>query len=159
MKSITTATTAITENTECTIVKVHTPVIDIKVGVSTQHGLSLRFASFPAFRTFGYHSKQKIMQEVPLLALYLPKVSHQSRNAHATNRHLCGKGERNGVQRRAKVNFSRTMMLALELLQWRKGTSPDEATLNSEEIKPVAIAIIELRLSEGISKKIRLNSF
>ena len=28
----------------------------------------------------------------------------------------------------------------------------DEATLNSEEIKPVAIAIIELRLSEGIGK-------
>ena len=28
----------------------------------------------------------------------------------------------------------------------------DEATLNSEEIKPVAIAIIELHLSEGISK-------
>ena len=30
--------------------------------------------------------------------------------------------------------------------------SPDEATLNSEEIKPVAINIIELCLSEGISK-------
>ena len=35
---------------------------------------------------------------------------------------------------------------------WWKGTSPDEATLNSEEIKPVARAIIKLRLSEGISK-------
>jgi len=30
--------------------------------------------------------------------------------------------------------------------------SPDEATLNSEEIKPLALAIIELRLSEGISQ-------
>ena len=30
--------------------------------------------------------------------------------------------------------------------------SQDEAMLNSEEIKPVAIAIIKLRLSEGISK-------
>jgi len=29
---------------------------------------------------------------------------------------------------------------------------PDEATLNSEEVKAVAIAVIELRLSEGISK-------
>jgi len=28
----------------------------------------------------------------------------------------------------------------------------DKVTLNSEEIKPVAIAIIELRLSEGITK-------
>jgi len=34
--------------------------------------------------------------------------------------------------------------------------SPDEATLNSEEIliKPVALAIIELRLSEGISQSV-----
>jgi len=35
---------------------------------------------------------------------------------------------------------------------WRKRTSPDKAMLNSEEIKPLAIAIIELCLSEGISK-------
>ena len=30
----------------------------------------------------------------------------------------------------------------------------DKATLNSEEIKAVAIAIIKLRLSEGISKRV-----
>jgi len=30
----------------------------------------------------------------------------------------------------------------------------DKAMLNSEEIKPVAIAIIELRLSEGISQSV-----
>jgi len=41
------------------------------------------------------------------------------------------------------------MMQALELLRLVKR---HEATLNSEEIKPVAIVIIELRLSEGISK-------
>ena len=41
------------------------------------------------------------------------------------------------------------MMQALELLWMAKGTSPDEGTLSSEEIKPVAIAIIELHLSEG----------
>ena len=35
---------------------------------------------------------------------------------------------------------------------WWKGTSPDEATLNSEEIKAVAIAVIKLLFSEGISK-------
>ena len=35
-----------------------------------------------------------------------------------------------------------------------EGTSRDEAPLNSEEIKPVAIAIIELRLSEGISQSV-----
>jgi len=30
---------------------------------------------------------------------------------------------------------------------WRKGTSQDEATLNSEEIKLIALEVIELRLS------------
>ena len=33
-----------------------------------------------------------------------------------------------------------------------KGTSLDEAMSNSEKIKPVAVAVIELHLSEGISK-------
>jgi len=37
---------------------------------------------------------------------------------------------------------------------WQKGTFWDEATLNSEEIKLVAIAIINLRLSEGISQSV-----
>ena len=35
-----------------------------------------------------------------------------------------------------------------------KGTSWAEATSNSEKIKPVALAIIELRLTEGISQSI-----
>ena len=37
---------------------------------------------------------------------------------------------------------------------WQKGTSRDEATLNREEIKTVALAIIELRLSEDISQSV-----
>ena len=35
-----------------------------------------------------------------------------------------------------------------------KGTCRVEATLNSEKIKPVALAVIELRLSEGISQSV-----
>ena len=35
-----------------------------------------------------------------------------------------------------------------------KGTSRVEATSNSEKIKPVALAVIELRLSEGISQSV-----
>ena len=35
---------------------------------------------------------------------------------------------------------------------WRKGTSRDKATLISEEIKPITLVVIELRLSEGISQ-------
>jgi len=43
-------------------------------------------------------------------------VSHQSHKVHTANRHLCAKGERNGVQRRTMVSFGRTMMQAVELL-------------------------------------------
>ena len=63
------------------------------------------------------------------------------------NRHLCGKGERNRVQKKTKVIFGRTPMRALELQWLAKGTSPDEVTLNSEKIKAVVITIINLRLS------------
>ena len=35
---------------------------------------------------------------------------------------------------------------------WWKGTSRDEMTLISEEIKSLALAVLELCLSEGISK-------
>ena len=45
------------------------------------------------------------------------------------------------------VSFDGTMMQALELLQLAKDTSQDEATLNSEENKPIALAVIRLRLS------------
>ena len=41
-------------------------------------------------------------------------------------------------------------MQAWSCFGWQKGTSQDEATLSSEEIKPVALAIISLHLSEGI---------
>ena len=53
------------------------------------------------------------------------------------------------------MNFGRTMIHIVKhwsCFGWQKSTFPDEATLNSEEIKPGAIAIIKLRLSEGISK-------
>ena len=35
-----------------------------------------------------------------------------------------------------------------------KGTCPAEATSNGEKIKPVALAVIELRLSESISQTV-----
>ena len=43
------------------------------------------------------------------------------------------------------------MMQTLELLWLAKSSSQDEAMLNSQEIKPVASAIIELCLAKGIS--------
>jgi len=36
-----------------------------------------------------------------------------------------------------------------------KGTSRAEATLNSEKIKPVALAIVELHKSDGIRQSVR----
>jgi len=40
-----------------------------------------------------------------------------------------------------------------------KGTSRAEATLNSEKIKPVAVAVIELCLTEGISQAVSHKKF
>jgi len=69
---------------------------------------------------FGYHSKQRIMQEASLLVLHSPKSHTEAIKARTANHFLRGKGERNGVQRRIKVSFGRTMMQALELLQLAK---------------------------------------
>jgi len=91
------------------------------------------------------------MLEAPLPALHLPKKSY---NVCTINCHLCGSGERNGAQIRTKVSFGRTMMQVLELLRLEKGMSWDEATLNSGKIKPIALVVIELLLSEGISKSV-----
>ena len=44
------------------------------------------------------------------------------------------------------------MIKALQLLWLVKRHASDKMMLNNEEIKPVAIAIIELRLSEGINE-------
>ena len=46
------------------------------------------------------------------------------------------------------------MKNALHVLQYAKGTSRDKAMSNSEKIKPVALAVIELHLSEGISQSV-----
>ena len=46
------------------------------------------------------------------------------------------------------------MKNALYILQCAKGTSWVEAMLNSEKIKPIALTVIELRLSEGISQSL-----
>jgi len=84
----------------------------------------------------------------------LTLVSRQSYNTHTAYRHLRAKEEKNGVQRRTKVSFGRIMMRALELLQLARRHIPDEVTFNSEEIKDVAIAIINLCFSEGISQSV-----
>ena len=57
--------------------------------------------------------------------------------------YVCGSGERNGTQRRTNHDAS-TGAAAVDKRVCL-------ATVNSEEIKPVALAIIKLHFSEGIS--------
>jgi len=70
------------------------------------------------------------------------------------NLHMYSSGERNQEQRKTKVSFGSTTIWALELQRSVKRhiASRDKAMLNSEEIKPIALAVIELCLSEGISQ-------
>jgi len=51
MKNISTINPAMTENTECYIVKVCTSFINFKVGVLLDRGVSLRLVSLLALRT------------------------------------------------------------------------------------------------------------
>ena len=65
------------------------------------------------------------------------------------NRHLSLSAKMNGTQRRILVSPWRMYCTYCGML---KGTCRAEATSNSEKIKPVALAVIELCLSEGISQ-------
>ena len=65
------------------------------------------------------------------------------------NRHFSLSAKMNGTQRRTLVSPWRMHRTYCGM---PKGTCRAEATSNSEKIKPVALAIIELRLSEGISQ-------
>ena len=67
------------------------------------------------------------------------------------NRHFSLSAKRNGTQRRTLVSPRRMHCTHCGM---PKGTFRAEATSNSENIKPVALAVIELRLSEGISQSV-----
>ena len=110
MKSISTINPAIMENTEHLIVKMHASFIDV----------SWRLILFLAFQTCWatFQAENNVRSSPASSAPNL--VLHQSHNTCTANRHLCGSVERNGAQRRTKVNFSRTMMQALELLRLTK---------------------------------------
>jgi len=53
----------------------------------------------------------------------------------------------NGTQGRALASPRRVQFMNSGA---SKGTSRDKATSNSKKIKPIVLAVIELRLSEGI---------
>ena len=57
----------------------------------------------------------------------------------------------NGTQRRTLASPRR---MHCTYCSMPKGTSRAKATSNSEKMKPIAVAAIELRLSEGISQSV-----
>ena len=66
-----------------------------------------------------------------------------------TNQHLALSVKRTGTQRGTK---SSPRYMYCMYCGWQKGTSRDEATSNSEEIKPIALSIVKLCLDGGISQ-------
>jgi len=67
------------------------------------------------------------------------------------NRHFSWRAKMNGTQRRALVSPCGMHYMYSGVA---KGTSQAEATLNSEIIKPVALAIVELCESEDIRQAV-----
>ena len=53
-----------------------------------------------------------------------------------------------------KEDTGKAMKNVLYVEWYAKSTCLEKTTLNSEKIKPVALAVIELRLSEGISQSV-----
>jgi len=115
------------------------PFIDLKVGV-----LLLLLALW----TFGYHSKQRIMYEVPLLALHLPK-SHTEAIA-CILQFITYAAVEKGMENKGKF--------------WKnRDTSTGGAAVDKKahlgmkrhwtvQIRPVALVVIKLCFFEGISK-------
>ena len=104
-------------NKKCSIVKACPSFIYLKVCVPFDHGALLRIILLLAFWAT-FHEKNNVRNAPASSALTL--VLHRSHNTRTANRHLYVKGERNGAQRRTKINFGRTMMQALEPLQLAK---------------------------------------
>ena len=88
--------------TQSSIVQTRALFIDFKVGVSFGYG----FISLLVVRICwtAFQARNNVWSAPAGSALTL--VSHRSPNARTENRHLCAKGERNGVQK----TFDKTMM-------------------------------------------------
>jgi len=67
------------------------------------------------------------------------------------NQHFLWWAKVNGTKRRALVRPWRVHFMNSSA---SKGASRDEATSNSKKIKPIALVVIELHLSEGIRQAI-----
>ena len=94
MNSISTINPAITENTECLIIKAHLSLINLKVGVLLDHDALLCFISLLALGTcWATFQAQNNVKSVPASSA-LTLVSHRSHNACTANHYLRDSGER-----------------------------------------------------------------
>ena len=78
---------------------------------------------------------------------HMDSFCYKGKPSHATAKSTVNKDERD-----TKEDTGKSMKNALYVLRYAKGTSRVGAISNSEKIKPVALTVIELRLSEGISQ-------
>jgi len=87
MKSISTINPAITENTERLIIKAHTSIIKLKVGMFLDHEVSLPFILLLALQTCWatYQAKNNVWSAPASSALTI--VLHRSHNKHTANCH------------------------------------------------------------------------
>ena len=103
------------------------------------------------------HFESRTVRKAPLLSkkplLKIQKISIMKGSHHVLlpNRHFSLSAKMNGTQRRTLVSPWRTHCMYCSM---PKGTCWAEATSNSEKIKPVASAVIELHLSEGIGQSV-----
>ena len=110
MKRISIINPAIMKNTDGTIVKACAPYKSGCVAL-TVCIITLRFASRSSNVWLPFQAKNNVTSTPASTAL--TKVSHRSHYVRTANRHVRGKRERNGIQRRTKVSFGRTMMQAM----------------------------------------------
>ena len=81
-------------NTECSIIKAYAPVLDLEVGVSLDHGVSLRIVSLPTFLTLyvTFPAKNNIRSSPASFAL--AQVSHWSNTCTANHLRRGSSGEK-----------------------------------------------------------------
>ena len=94
--------------------------------------------------------KASLLSKSPLWQIRMISVTRKG-NHHvlSPNQHFLLSAKMNGTQRRTLVNPWR---MHCTYCGMPKGTCQAKTTSNSENIKLVALAVIELRLSEGISQ-------
>ena len=78
----------------------------------------------------------------------LAQILHRSHNVHTANRHLRSSGEKNEAQKRTRYKLKCWSCCC----DWQKAHFRTKRCWSMQKIKPIALAVIELRLSDCINK-------